>query len=201
MTARAAETEDRTFVQDARRSQLVGCAIEVIAEVGVEKASMVRIAERAGVSRGVIAYHFDDRDDLFGGVVEAVYALATTELGPDVAAEVSPPAALKRFIGGSVAFYAAHPQHMLALSAIFASGHKVRERRGEHTAEMLEVESILAAGQREGFFRVFDTTIMASTIRAALDVALRRIIAGDSADLLAHELVATFDAATTVESR
>lgn len=203
MTARAT-AKDRTFVQDARRAQLVESAIEVIADVGVDRASMVRIAEHAKVSRGVISYHFDDRDDLFDDVVEAVYGLATREVGPGVTSAETPGDALAAFVVGSVDFYAKHPRHMLALSAVFASGRAVsqcaRENRGEHAAEMLELESILAAGKRDGSFRDFDTAIMATTLRAALDAALRRVAAGDSPTLLGEELRMTFEAATIRET-
>lgn len=203
VTARASATS-RTFVQGARRVQLIDCAIDVIADVGVDRASMVRIAERAKVNRGVISYHFDDRDDLFDGVVIAVYELASREVGPGVMSATTPGDALAAFIEGSIAFYARYPRHMLALSAIFASGRTVpqraRENRGEHTAEMLEVESILAAGKRDGSFRDFDTSIMARTLRAALDSALRRLVAGDSPQLLADELRKTFEATTIRES-
>lgn len=202
MTARASATH-RTFVQDARRSQLIDCAIAVIADVGVDRASIVRIAERAKVSRGVISYHFDDRDELFDGVVLAVYDLASREVGPGVTTATTPAGALAAFIDGSIAFYAKYPRHMLALSAIFASGRafpqRARENRGEHAAEMLEVESILSAGKRDGSFRDFDTSIMATTLRAALDSTLRRVVAGDSPSKLSVELRKTFEAATARE--
>ncbi|MGH3626478.1 MAG: TetR/AcrR family transcriptional regulator, partial [Sciscionella sp.] len=81
-------SEERSFIEQARRAQIVRCAIEVIAELGYAGASLAQIAKRARISKGVISYHFAGKDDLLGQVVTQVYtegaefmgeALATTE--------------------------------------------------------------------------------------------------------------------------
>ncbi|OZC51554.1 TetR family transcriptional regulator [Rhodococcoides fascians A21d2] len=200
MPSAKADRPEPTFIQNARREQLIECAVDVIAEAGVEKASFVRIAERAGISRGVISYHFGSREELLDGVVRLVYALGEAEVGPLVRAAGSSREALLQFISGSVAFYGAYPRHMKALSAIFAAV-PVRGERAEHGAEMLEVHALLEEGQRSGEFRRFDTRIMVMTIRAALDAAVWRVGAGDDAEVLADELRRTFDAATRSDDR
>ena len=53
--------KDRTFTETARRAQIVAAAIDTIAELGYGQASMARIAERVGITKGVIAYHFDGK--------------------------------------------------------------------------------------------------------------------------------------------
>jgi AcrR family transcriptional regulator len=50
-----------TFVEAARRDQIVRAAIETIAEEGYARASFVRIAQRASISPGLITYHFRPR--------------------------------------------------------------------------------------------------------------------------------------------
>ena len=42
----------------------MGCAIEVLAELGYAQTSFARIAERAGISKSVISYHFAGKDEL-----------------------------------------------------------------------------------------------------------------------------------------
>ncbi|MGA9830159.1 MAG: TetR family transcriptional regulator, partial [Trebonia sp.] len=44
----------RTFIETARRAQIMAAAIDTIAELGFGQASLARIAERAGTSKGVI---------------------------------------------------------------------------------------------------------------------------------------------------
>ena len=63
-----------TFTQQKRRDQLVQCMIEVIAEAGFARASVGELARRAGVSKGVITYHFAAKDDLIRAAVIAAAA-------------------------------------------------------------------------------------------------------------------------------
>jgi AcrR family transcriptional regulator len=60
----------RTFIEGARRAQVVAAAIDAFADLGYAAASLARIAEYAGTSKGVVTYHFEGREDL----VRAVYA-------------------------------------------------------------------------------------------------------------------------------
>ncbi|MBV9092650.1 MAG: TetR/AcrR family transcriptional regulator [Streptosporangiaceae bacterium] len=53
------------------------CAINAIVEVGYPRASVAEVARRAGVSKGVITYHFPAKHDL----IQAVIADAITEMG------------------------------------------------------------------------------------------------------------------------
>jgi AcrR family transcriptional regulator len=70
-TARGAET----------RGQVIEAAVDCICEEGFGAATMNRIAERAGVTWGVMQYHFGDRGGLFSAVLEAGYEHLTERLG------------------------------------------------------------------------------------------------------------------------
>lgn len=199
MPSARVERETPTFIQSARRAQLVGVAIDVIAELGAERASLGKVAERAGVSRGVIGYHFGSRHDLLDAVIAEVYAVGAREVGPRVTDATSPRDALRAFVSGSIAFYVKYPQHMRALSAVFGSGHEPRAGRGEHAAEMLEVDSILHKGIEAGQFRHMDTEIMSAIVRSILDVAVKKAAAGVNSRLLTEEVLHTVLAATRRE--
>ena len=183
---------------------MVGCAIDVIAEAGLAGASVARIAARAKVSRGVVTYHFQDKDDLVDAVVEEVYRVAQRELGPRVAAAPTPRDALLEFVAGSVEFYAAYPHHMAALVEIYAaarrSATRSRAARPRHTRELADVQELLRRGQSDGQFRRFDVPVTANVIRSMLDSAVAAV--GDGADVAAlrSELVAAADALTRATS-
>ena len=49
---------------DERRDYLAGVSAELIAEHGLERATIREIAARTGFSRGVIEHYFDDKDHL-----------------------------------------------------------------------------------------------------------------------------------------
>ncbi|WP_086821538.1 TetR/AcrR family transcriptional regulator [Allokutzneria sp. NRRL B-24872] len=189
-------TADDTFIHQARRKQLIGCAVEVIAELGLANASTVRIAERAGVSRGVLTYHFRDRAELIEQVVQHVYVLGAELIGPKMVAARSPREALLTFIRGSVELYAAHPRAMLALTEIFAASRTERAEDQRHQQEVSDLSRILVAGQEQGQFRDFDVNVMCRSVRGALDGALSHVLAGGEVEPYAAELLAIFDAAT-----
>src|SRR5262249_4898140 len=64
----------RSFIEEARRRQIVAATIETLAEVGFNKTSLAEIARRAGISKGVISYHFAGKRDLIEQVVAQVEA-------------------------------------------------------------------------------------------------------------------------------
>ncbi len=201
------ESEDRsrrTFIQDTRRAQLVRCATEVLAEVGYARASLVRIARRAGVSRGVITYHFADRDELIDAVVAEVYAAGFAVLRPKIDAEPTAAGAVRAFIVGSADFYRTHPTHIAALHEIITNAraddgtprHAGQGRAEEQ--ELSDIGALLARGQRDGEFRDFSPRVMARTIRHALNGLLQEMRTTPDLDPAAdaEELADLFDRAT-----
>jgi len=55
----------RDELEDARKSQLVEVTIDSLAEVGYVGSTLAQIASRAGVSAGLVAHYFGDKDGLF----------------------------------------------------------------------------------------------------------------------------------------
>jgi AcrR family transcriptional regulator len=190
-----------SFIHAARQKQLVACAIDVIAEVGLARASTVRIAQRAGVSRGVLTYHFRDRAELVEHVVQAVYDLGAKVLAPRMALASTPRETLLAFIVGSVELYAAYPTELAALTEIYADARAAdgvsRADHRRHTQEMSDLARTLRAGQEQGQFRAFDVDVMCSTIRGALDGALAHVAGGGDPEPYLTELQVIFQAATT----
>ena len=194
----------RTAIGQARRRQLVDAAIAEIATSGFDDASTVRIARRAGVSRGVLTHHFTDREDLIDAVVAEVYELGRAEVGPEVEAAAGPRAAILAFVGASVDLYAAHPGEMTALTEIFAArarpGTDGREGEALHTREIEDVAALLRDGIARRELRRFDPLTMAVLIRSMLDGARRLVRAGADPKALRVETVAAIDAAIRKET-
>ena len=53
-----------SFIEAARRQQILDVALELIASQGYDRTSLADIASAVGVSKGVISYHFDGKSDL-----------------------------------------------------------------------------------------------------------------------------------------
>ncbi|MEB8085678.1 TetR family transcriptional regulator [Staphylococcus pseudoxylosus] len=56
--------EKAHFIADARREQMMDATIETLNEIGYKKVSLSKIAKKAGISTGLISYHFSGKDDL-----------------------------------------------------------------------------------------------------------------------------------------
>src|SRR5579863_3120226 len=98
MTGVATGPKERTFIETARRQQIVAAAIDTIAEVGFAQASLARIAERIGISKGVISYHFAGKDDLIRQVAIEIVEAARAYIIPRLVAESTGPATLRAYI-------------------------------------------------------------------------------------------------------
>jgi AcrR family transcriptional regulator len=191
----------RSFIELTRRAQIIDCAIDTIAELGFARASLVQIARRAGVSTGVILYHFVSKDELIREVVAHVFAAGQAFIQPRVDQSTAR-AALLGFIRASVAFIQAKPARVLAVMNIIRAGqadtgHERFDRAVMHPREA-GFTAILQAGQASGEFRPFDVPIMVTTIIEALDVIPPQVAANPAFDFdrYASELAALFDRAT-----
>jgi AcrR family transcriptional regulator len=197
--------EPQTFIEAARRAQIVRCAIDTIAELGYARASLAEIAKRAGISKGVISYHFANKDDLIQQIVADAFTTAALYMVPRVHAQSTARDALRAYIESNVAFMGANRKHMIALHEI-ASGF--RDDGGMPRLDRRELEpaadalvELLRHGQATGEFRLFDTRVMAHAIRAAIDDLPARIAAhpDDDIDASAKELADIFDLATKAQ--
>ncbi|QIS11986.1 TetR/AcrR family transcriptional regulator [Nocardia arthritidis] len=68
------------------RRRLLDAATELVAEVGPRGTSVQAVAERAGISRGSIAWHFGSKDGLIVEVVTHAFAAAEAEYRGRIAA-------------------------------------------------------------------------------------------------------------------
>src|SRR5580700_7469940 len=85
----AVTQKQRTFTETARRSQIIEAAIDTIAEVGFARASLARIGERIGTSKGLIGYHFAGKDDLIKEVVLEIVERGLASMQPRIIAEMA----------------------------------------------------------------------------------------------------------------
>ncbi len=62
------------------RERLLAAALEVAGEVGIHRASVARIAQRAGVAVGNLHYHFGSREELLRELMQSVVGELLAEL-------------------------------------------------------------------------------------------------------------------------
>ena len=204
----SSDQDKRSFIETARRAQIVECAIEAIAELGFNQASLAQIAKRAKVSTGVILYYFASKEDLIREVVAHVFATGERFIRPRVDADqASARNALCAFIEASVVFIAANPKNVLAVMNIMRAGrNESGALRFDPTVEeprRTGFREILEWGQRTGEFRPFLVRVMVVTIIEAVDSIPSQLAAEPDLDLVAYgqALVELFDRATRSDEK
>ena len=109
----------RTFTEAARRTQIIEAAIDTIAEVGFGRASLARIGERIGISKGLIGYHFAGKDDLIKEVVFEIVDQGMAYMQPRIIAEMSTGSRfLRAYIESNLTFMRDHRNYMVAIVEI-----------------------------------------------------------------------------------
>jgi TetR/AcrR family fatty acid metabolism transcriptional regulator len=160
---------------------------------------VAEVARRAGVSKGVVTYHFRARDDLVWAVVAEVFGSITTHVGSRLEA-VAPERFVATYLDAWIGYY--RDREMNAVAEIWTN-FRDAEGRARLDARTLEhertlVESALVAGQAAGQLTDFSPRVMAVTLKAALDGLLGQLTTEPDLDLDTYrdELVALFERAT-----
>jgi AcrR family transcriptional regulator len=191
-----------TFTQRKRRDQLVDCAIDALAELGFQGTSVAEVARRAGVSKGVVNYHFAAKDDLMFAAVAEIFDSIKEFLETRLRG-TSPERFVADYINAWVAYYRTRTRYMLAIREIWGnfrddSGHQHFGPQAV-AGELGVVQQVLEYGQANDSLGKFDARVMAVTIKASLDALLNQFATDPQLDLEAYgaELVTLFERATT----
>jgi AcrR family transcriptional regulator len=194
----------RTFTEEARRAQIIACAISVLAELGYAQTSFARVAQCAGISKSVISYHFAGKDELLEQVVRSVYDEGARYITPRLTAQHSARDMLNTYLRSNLEFIRDHGTEIAAVTEIFVN---VRSQQGSlrfaggpggMEPALKPLQEILRRGQADGAFTDFDTRTMAWTIRTLIDgVNRRRILDAEfDFDTAIAEMLALIDRAT-----
>src|ERR1700733_7639117 len=203
-TNRGAAPDASTFTQRKRREQLLGCAIDAIVDLGFQGMSVGEVARRAGVSKGVVTYHFAAKDDLIYEVVTEIFDSISEFLESRLGRTTSE-SFVADYIFAWVEYYRTHTRYMLAVAEVWGNfrDETGRRRFSEQamTGELADVQRALELGQAAGSRGQFSARVVAVSMKAALDALLGQLAGDPELDLEAYrgELVALFERATRAE--
>ena len=92
-------TETRTRAHsDDRRADLIHAAYQVMARDGVHRAPLQEIAAAAGVSKGLLIYHFQTKDGLVLAALDWVLAMTEARIRERLASAPSPAEAISTVV-------------------------------------------------------------------------------------------------------
>lgn len=164
----------------ATRDRILAATAELIAEAGWSGFSTRDIAARAGVTQGVVTYHWRSKDEL---VREAALVAAAQSLDPVAAALAEGPtvrAALERFLGLLDAVRDQPALTALLFETMLHSGRDERLRAALAGMVREFREQLAAALAREA---VPDAETRAAALAAALDGLLLHAVVDDRLDV------------------
>lgn len=146
-------------LRDADRSQatILAAARDEFAEYGLAGARMDRIADRAGLNKRLIYYYFEDKETLFGAVLEQAYRDIRSAEQALHLQDLPPAEALRRLVEFTWRYYLEHPEFLTLLNS--ANLHKARhlqqsQRARELNSPLIEMlADILERGRQDGSFR------------------------------------------------
>lgn len=70
----------RARIEEIRRQELTAAAYEILQEAGIAGTTLAKVAERAGMSKGIVLHYFRDKDDLLEAVMRLANALLRDEV-------------------------------------------------------------------------------------------------------------------------
>ncbi|WP_031466726.1 TetR/AcrR family transcriptional regulator [Sciscionella sediminilitoris] len=178
----------RTFIEEARRRQIIEAAVEVIAEQGYLKASLAKIAERAGISKGVISYHFDGKDDLLHQLVIQLYIAGGEFMAPRIDAAEGAWPKLRAYLESNFEFIGQHRTYLRVFVDVIGN---LRDQDGmlhfrdmQENADVLDpLVELLEEGQQTGEFAEFDVRMTAMFIRDTIDGLAGRVSRTEDFDM------------------
>jgi AcrR family transcriptional regulator len=107
-----------SFIETARRTQIIEQAIETIGNLGYAQASLAQIAKKAGISKGVITYYFVSKEELLRQVAIEIFTAAAKSVTPQIAAQPTAKLRLQVYIRSAVEYIGSHRTQMVALIEI-----------------------------------------------------------------------------------
>jgi TetR/AcrR family transcriptional regulator len=143
----------------ATREALVAAGTELFAERGYDGVPVAAIADKAGVNKAMINYHFGGKRKLYVAIVNATFSEIVASVERLAAATRPAPDVLRELVAlvGEVA--TRHHPHFctMMLREVVSGGKHLEPEVMDKPVRMLEaVQSIVARGVREGDFRPVD---------------------------------------------
>ena len=177
------------LVKEFRTGEILRAARQVIANLGLGEASMERIAQGAGISKGTIYLYFQNKEQLLVRAVQQAFEELMARLQSAVDAAGSAPERLRALVQSSLHhatenrgfFRALMEPRGLGAESVSELARRFAAQNEEYVAF---VARALEEGARRGEFRNLPPRLVAVALSGALRGAVaERIAAGSGGDL------------------
>ncbi|MDX1389276.1 MAG: TetR family transcriptional regulator, partial [Acidobacteriota bacterium] len=162
-----------SFIEEARRKQIVDKAIVIIAHRGYSQASLSEIARAVGCSKGVISYHFEGKEELVEEILSRLLREPAAFIKERVDAEKTALDKLRAYVEANFEYMQDHRDHYVALVDLWGSrGWSEGRNRFDADAygpSRTYLSHIFELGENTGQLRELPKNTMASVVQAVID--------------------------------
>lgn len=169
------EISPRSFIEQARRKQIVEAAIHILANQGYVNLTFAKIARQAGLSSpGLISYHFKNKDDLANEIWTSIYLKRIENITSSIEKAQTPTDKLHAALESDLTYMGAQPHlHRALVEVLFSQrsedGLPSYLSSNEESPLVTQLIDILKIGQKTGEFAQFDTENVALMLNGAKD--------------------------------
>jgi AcrR family transcriptional regulator len=164
----------KTFIEEARRRQILDIALEEIALRGYQNTTVQEIAEKADITKGVIYYHFNGKEDLLSGIWSELVDELFEYRYFRAERHSSPKEKLRAYFEANFEFV---ENNLNKFAALFRMGIDIGAAVAKPNPWSREINrrcldylaGILREGQACGEFHQFSPYIIATIIQGAID--------------------------------
>jgi len=177
-----------SFIEESRRKQIVESALRTIAEKGYSKTSFAEIAKELGITKGLIAYHFEGKQDLFLSIIDAIIDGQARNITDSLKGRVGALDRLRAYIEASFAYIVENRPKAVALVDLWGSFTSAEEKRAFNARAYGPCSNILKGifeqGQLSGEFRDFNPVTLTQVLQGAIDgVMLQYVFNPEGVDM------------------
>ena len=167
------KVKKNSFIEAHRRKQLIEIAIETIAKSGLKQASFANIAENAGVSKGVIVYYFNNREDLIDQIMSSIQSDVRATITKRLNMQVGSVEKLLAYVSAFFSFAEENRSKYTAFTELWTTISAKKESNPYGSLAYEECRSyigkMLADGQKNGEIIIPDIITASTVIQGIID--------------------------------
>jgi AcrR family transcriptional regulator len=143
-------------VRDQRRREIITAARRIVAAEGLEGLTIAALEDKLGFTRGVITYHFDNKDEIVEAVLNSALEEIDIGMRGALAQAPSPSEAVKAVLQAMLRGYLEHPEAGRVLLSFW--GRLTTDVRAQKANAALyaryrrQAQKLVGEGQKAGAF-------------------------------------------------
>jgi len=183
-----------TFIEQARQKQIQEIAREIFSNVGFKQTSLAEIAEVAGISKGVIIYHYGSKAELGKAVLHDILDGYGAFLREKAQQQATARASLLELPSFWASYVKQNRNPFLLYIDVLGSFGDIEEKRAfmaeANRSQREFLVELIEGCKKEGMFDTLPSGALADIIQAALDGLMEQYsVDPDEIDLKACALL------------